>query len=419
MTNQDDAAFAAGYASLPPPPTSIPTQTVLGGMYTYNWGPEGVTITVEEVRPNRDRMLQGELKIVGSPEGHIHGCRLGFLNTRMFGEIARHCERRDTKGRDWIAIIEQVAQMTMEHYRTGEPLLNLGEVKPPPEPAFRLRPFIVDGEATIIYGEGGIGKSYIAGYMAALVDQGLSTELCDPIPGTVLYLDYETTGDIAARRMQAITRGFGVGGYSKVLYRFCHQSLPSEISAVQRIVAERNVSLIVVDSAGPACGGDTESAASAINYFTALRSLRVASITIAHRSKGGSVGPFGSVYWVNYPRMSFELRKSQEEESDIMHVALLHRKVNDGRLMHPLSFKIEWHHTGVVTVTQEDIESVPEFHSELSIADQLSLILRDQGPKTAKELQEATGLAAKSISTTLSRNARFENVGGQRWYVID
>ena len=188
---------------------------------------------------------------------------------------------------------------------------------------------------------------------------------------------------------------------------------------MQRIVAERNVKLIVVDSAGPACGGDPESAASAINYFTALRSLRVASITIAHRSKGGTVGPFGSVYWVNYPRMSFELRKAQEEESDIMHLAVLHRKVNDGRLMRPLSFKIEWHHTGVVTVTQEDIESVPEFHSELSIADQLSLILRDQGPKTAKELQEATGLAAKSISTTLSRNKRFENVGGQRWYVID
>ena len=181
-------------------------------------------------------------------------------------------------------------------------------------------------------------------------------------------------------------------------------------------MAEENVALIIVDSAGPACGGDPETAASAISYFTALRSLRKASITIAHRSKTNSVGPFGSVYWVNYPRMSYELKKSQEEESDVMHVALIHRKVNDGQLQKPMSFKIEWHSNGAVTVNTERLESIPDFITELPLTEQCVAAFTEHGPKTVKELAEITGQAPRSLSVTLSRNKRkFRRIGNQRW----
>ena len=341
--------------------------------------------------------------------------RLNLLTTRGRGEVARYARER-SPNHDWDAIIEQLCVLTLNHFRTGEPVVDLGGVTPPAEPVYRLRPFVVEGEATVIYGEGGIGKSYLAGFMAALVDQNFHTTTCQPMPGKVLYLDFETTTDIAARRFQALTRGFGFDGKSTVIYRFCHQSLPADIGEIQRIVAEHDVELIIVDSAGPACGGDPESAASAITYFTALRSLRKASITIAHRSKGGSVGPFGSVYWVNYPRMAYELKKSQEEESDIMHVALIHRKVNDGRLQRPVSFKIQWHESGAVTVAQEELADVPDFVVELPIADQCAVAFREHGPKTVKELSEITGQQVRSLSVVLSRNrARFRRVGNQQW----
>ena len=306
--------------------------------------------------------------------------------------------------------------MTLQKFRAGEPVLNLGELSPPLEPIYRLYPWVVDLEPSIIYGEGGIGKSYLAGFMAAMVDQAISTEYCRPIPGKVLYLDFETTSETAARRFQALTKGFGFEGRSSVIYRFCHQSLASDISEIQKIVAEENVALIIVDSAGPACGGDPETAASAISYFTALRSLRKASITIAHRSKSNSVGPFGSVYWVNYPRMSYELKKSQEEESDVMHVALIHRKVNDGQLQKPMSFKIEWHSNGAVTVNTERLESIPDFVTELPLTEQCVVAFQEHGPKTVKELAEITGQASRSLSVTLSRNKRkFRRIGNQRW----
>ena len=403
----------------PPMPTVPPTVTIIGGIYNYQWEQESVQIILERLREDSRRTVTAEIRISARPEGHIHQTRINLLATRSRNEVARYCRDRCQRGRDWEAIIEQLCVMTLDVFREGEPIVNLGEVDPPAEPIYRLRPFVVEGEATIIYGEGGIGKSYLAGFMAATVDQNLSSDICDPIPGKVLYLDFETTRDIAARRFQGLRRGFGFGGVSNVIYRFCHQSLPSDIGEIQRIVAEHDIELVVVDSAGPACGGDPESAASAINYFTALRSLRKSSITIAHRSKNGSVGPFGSVYWVNYPRMAYELKKSQEVDEDVMHVALIHRKVNDGRLQHPMSFKIEWHGVGVVTVTPEELEAVPEFVTELPIADQCAVALREHGPKSVKELVEITGMNSRSVSVVLSRNRnKFRRIGNQQWDVI-
>ena len=397
-------------------PTMPPTLPVVGGIYNYQWEQEEVQIIVERLREDSRRTVTADIRITARPEGHIHMTRLNLLTTRGRNDVARYARERCQRGRDWDAIIEQLCVMTLDHYRVGEPIINLGEVNPPTEPVYRFKPFVVDGEPTIIYGEGGIGKSYLAAYMAAMVDQNLSVDTFEAMPGKVLYLDFETRSDVAARRLQAITRGFGFGGVTNVIYRFCHQSLPAEIGEVQRICAEHNVALLIIDSAGPACGGDPETASSAIAYFTALRSLRIASITIAHRSKGGSVGPFGSVYWVNYPRLSYELKKSQEVESDIMHVALLHRKVNDGRLQQPISFRIQFHDSGAVTVASEPLEDVPDFVEELPIADQCVLALREHGPKSVKELVEITGLQSRSVSVVLSRNrTRFRRVGNQQW----
>jgi hypothetical protein len=304
--------------------------------------------------------------------------------------------------------------MTLDHWRQGEPVVNLGTVQPSPEPSYRLRPFLLEKEATLIYGDGGIGKSYVAAYLASQVDQGVKLGRYEPIQGRVLYLDYETNRDIAARRFQALAKGFGFGAASNVLYRFCYQPLPADITEIQKIVAEEDIEFVVVDSAGPACGGDPESASSAINYFTALRSLRRTSLTIAHRSKSGSVGPFGSVYWVNYPRATYELKKAQETGESAMHVAMIHRKVNEGQLQAPVAFRFTFQ-PGAITVAEEAMGDVPAFATELPLGEQLSRALDEHGPQTAKDLAEMTGLNLGSVQVILSREKTFQRVGNNRW----
>ena len=397
-----------------PRPTQPPVQGVTGGVYSYSWKEERVDVTVQRIREDSRHTPSADIRIRATPEGHIHFTRINLLSTQARNQVSRHCAGRCTRGRDWDAIVEQFCVMTLDHWRQGEPVVNLGTVKPPKEPVYRLRPFLLENEATLIYGDGGIGKSYVAAYLASQVDQGVKLGNFEPIQGRVLYLDYETNREIAARRFQALARGFGFGENSNVLYRFCFQPLASDISEIQKIVAEEKIECVVVDSAGPACGGDPESAASAINYFTALRSLRKTSLTIAHRSKSGSVGPFGSVYWVNYPRATYELKKAQETGENAMHVAMIHRKVNEGQLQEPVAFRFTFH-SGAVTVAEEPLEDVPGFVTELPMSQQLAIAIEEHGPMTAKELAEMTQLNLGSIQVTLSRERNFQRVGNNRW----
>ena len=397
-----------------PVPTKPPVQTVTGGVYSYQWENEKVTMTVQRIREDSRHTPSADIRIRATPEGHIHFTRINLLSTQARNQVSKHCAGRCTRGRDWDALVEQCCVMTLAHWRQGEPVVNLGEVTPSVEPTYRLRPFLLENEATLIYGDGGIGKSYVAAYLASQVDQGVSLGKYEPIPGRVLYLDYETNSEIAARRFQAIAKGFGVGVKSNVMYRFCFQPLAADISEIQKIVAEENIECVIVDSAGPACGGDPESAASSINYFTALRSLRKTSVTIAHRSKNNAVGPFGSVYWVNYPRATYELKKAQEAGENTMHVALLHRKVNEGQLQEPVAFRFTFH-KGAVSVEEEPLAAVSDFVSELPVHEQMGLALSEHGPMTAKELAEITNLNVGSVQVYLSKNKTFQRVGNNRW----
>ena len=63
--------------------------------------------------------------------------------------------------------------------------------------------------------------------------------------------------------------------------------------------------LVVVDSVALASGEAQEDAA-VVRYFSALRSLDAASLSIAHVAHGRKDSPFGSVYWVNIPQLSLQ-----------------------------------------------------------------------------------------------------------------
>jgi len=397
-------------------PTHSPGMQVTGGVYSYTWDVEEVFATVQRIREDSRHVPSADIRIRGKPEGHIHMTRINLLSTQARSQVARHCAGRCTRNRDWDAIVEQFCVLTLDHWRQGESVINLGTVVPSPEPAYRLKPFLLEREATLIYGDGGIGKSYLAAYLAAQIDQGITVGASEPVQGRVLYLDYETNHEIAARRFQGLTRGFGFSTSSNVLYRFCYQPLAVDIAEIQRICAEESIECIVVDSAGPACGGDPESAASAINYFTSLRSLRITSLTIAHRSKTGSIGPFGSVYWVNYPRSTYELKAPPERttNSDIMRIAVIHKKSNEGRLQEPMAFRFQFY-PSAVTVAEESLADLPEFIGELPMAEQLEAQLQEHGSLTLRDLVDATGLPLGSIKTTLSSQSRFAKAGNTKW----
>ncbi len=164
-----------------------------------------------------------------------------------------------------------------------------------PEALTRL-PVLQERQNSLFFGEGDTGKSWLLIYMGVLVSQGISLHGMDAEPGAVLYLDYETDEDTLWDRVNRLTQSLNIPIPDNFFYRQTFQTLAADIEQINRVVMEKHIELLIIDSAAAAVG-EPESAAMTTEYFRALRSLRIATATIAHVSKGGRENePFGSIF---------------------------------------------------------------------------------------------------------------------------
>lgn len=383
-------------------PVGIPESRHNAGIHYFKWPSLNLAVRVDRLHEDSKYTVTGELTIQALPEGHLHQSRINLTSPRARADVVRFLAQRH-EGIDWAVIVEQICVQVLKAHREGEPVVRLRDVEYSDSLAYRLEPFIVEQEANLIYGYGGLGKSLIAAYFAIAVDRGIIAprENLRAEKGPVLYVDYETRKEIAARRFRLIERGLGLDDGPDILYRRFEQPVANEVERLQRIVAEYDIQLAIIDSAAPACGGEPEAASATIQYFAALRSLKIATLTIAHRAKNtAGPGPFGSVYWVNYPRNVFEIKKAQEVGDDRISVALVHQKANDTRLEKPFGFQIAFS-DNAISISAQDIKDVPEFDEERSLRERVAETLANGRMKVAELVEE---LGAKPISVRQALN---------------
>jgi hypothetical protein len=390
------------------------------GIFLFHWEQEGIKAQLDRINEDSKHNVHGELlvKVASAwdvPDaGHLYRVRINLLSASTKKSTAQRLN--DRLEMDWEAMLEQICHHVLEKYRSGEPVVKLGDVVAPQHIAYRVNPLITDMEHNLIYGDAGIGKSLMAGYLAVLVSGGwYEHNNLITAPGPVLYLDFETSKEVAARRFRSFHAGLGVDDAPYVFYRFCYQPVADDIQEIQRAVIEHNIEFVIIDSAGPACGGEPESAQAAISYFAALRALRVTTLTIAHKAKTNGVGPFGSMFWQAYPRNVYEIKRAQEEGSDEIHVGLFHKKVNDGVLLKPRGFTFQFNGVGV-KVTATDVLDIPEMEEELSTSDRVASLLRG-GAMAVQGIAEAIDVQPNAVSSVFKRNSghRFVKLSDGRW----
>ena len=74
---------------------------------------------------------------------------------------------------DWLAVLQYVSALVLEAHRKGNPFINMLEYGAPRGTSWRLRPFLQEKQASVIFGDGDSGKSWIALYIGVLVATGL------------------------------------------------------------------------------------------------------------------------------------------------------------------------------------------------------------------------------------------------------
>ena len=156
--------------------------------------------------------------------------------------------------------------------------------------------------------------------------------------------------------------------------------------------------------------GDPLKAEFPIAYFNALRALDVTSLTIAHQPKEfkDSRMPFGSVFWFNGPRNIYQLRKSEELDTDVVQTGFYHVKSNIGRKRSPFGYELTFTNTAEnnlysIEIRKADLKRVPELAKGLPLKQQIKGALAN-GAMELEKLASAIEAKRDSVLTILYRN---------------
>ena len=308
----------------------------------------GIFVEVGRVTRDYSKSPQAEVVIDLLPslaperEARVFRGRLGLLSRSGIKGCVDTCKRR-FPDMPWNDIVDDICDKALNNQRTQFAPKIVGLKEPQRErPAYQVWPLLPSRQSTIIYGQGGIGKSWLAVYLCALVDNGLTANGLKADAGNSLYVDWEEpTETVAEERAWALSQGDPrLDGWG-LRWQRAQGPLVDWIDTLAGHVSGEKFDLVVIDSVGLALGGDANDAQTVLAFFGALNLLETTVLLVDHMTKGPDSqekGAFGSVYKRNSARSMWEMRQAADGE---LSMGLYHRKANRSRLSPPVGLSLE------------------------------------------------------------------------------
>ena len=174
----------------------------------FTWAGDAIEIRVSRISEARGD-TNAEIKITSNippNPGCLEWGRINLSAMSTRANLAKNLESRLPF--DWQGALLQVAHKAVELRREGEPTVNLGQVEAR-QTKWLLWPYVEYGGPTVLFADGGAGKSILALMMAYSVASGrpLLGKPQGP-PRNVLYLDWETDAQTHAERLRAIHNAY-------------------------------------------------------------------------------------------------------------------------------------------------------------------------------------------------------------------
>lgn len=364
-------------------------------------------------RLQRDRQdLCGEivvtchLKGARTFDGNLFSGRINLSDAFRRREVYQRLKSKAQTGTqvDWDHHIDELAARIVRAEREGRPaqLLHTFQ-RPAPDETFDLEGIVLPRRhPSILFGDGGGFKSYIALYIAGwLGQQGIR----------VLFADWEFEAEDHRDRLERL---FGAD-MPPVYYQRMHRPMVDEIDSIKRQVDELKIEYIVCDSVGYATDGAPESAEAAMGYFRAVRQLGIGSVHLAHVTKpkeDGAAGkqasdptkPFGSAFWSNSARSTWFVKRTESIDEQRFVVALFNRKTNLGPLRPAVGLEIEFGHERTA-IQRVNLADVDELASSLPIWQRMKRAL-ECGPRTLTDLAADVAKPGEDHDTVIANMER-------------
>ena len=402
-------------------------ETLMVGYHKYEFEDEGITITMEKFRES-DGNLMGDMTVEADPSKyvdlsnpHIVTQRQNMSSARSKSEIAKILKARlDTP--DWDTIIEYVCVKSMRKHREGHPLVKIGKLEPRKEVPYLLHPLIRKDVPCILYGESGIGKSYISLFLSLLITEEISAVGMTPLKGKILYLDWEDGEQNLDERLKALASGLGIET-PELCYQYMDGPFSDNVHTIAKRIADEGADMIIVDSKGAAIGGRINEADTTVQLFNSIRSLKITSIVIDHVAKQSAVGPIGSTYTVAEARNVWEMRASKTIADNKLRIGFYHRKTNMSKKHQPFALEFTFAEdeneiVQSVVVEQADVTEDADTRAALPLVERIKIFLSDQsepnGEYTPQSIEDIADAVASKVGTVRARLS--ENVGKEGFW---
>ena len=238
---------------------------------------------------------------------------------------------------------------TPQEKDTEDKCIALAHHDPRPKP-WIIKDLIPDGFPSMIYGAGGMGKSFLAAYLGIEACRGGQSFMGHRFPEeplNSLIIDYELDVDVQTERVSKIASGLNLDGIPDNLYYYTPTKAATQaLPEFRGLIKQHNIRFVIIDSWGGSGvdGGNPEDTTA---FLTDLRNLKIATLILDHQAKtqtGESYDnktAFGSVYKYNMCRSVFQLSKIGESQNP-MTLRLRHKKSNFGPEVDDLVFDVRF-----------------------------------------------------------------------------
>ena len=400
-----EAFLPKGHAE-PPQEAETLTLTETGGLYTVTCATHAVCFTFDRLTDQRGRVY-AELTVTLAHGNLLSGVDLSLKSDAGQTKLAENLTRL-IPALPWKVLLQKACTVVLTRHREGEPTVLLSRETKVEPLTFLINPFVYRQKPTILYGDGGQGKSTLALFLAMLVSTGQCVAEIRALRGRVLYLDYEDDADIHALRLRALIAGHPELAEAQIDYQRCAQPLTVLAPSLYRRIQADAIQLLVIDSLFAASGGMEGDDCG--RFFAALRPLKVASLTLAHTPKpqeGVTPSIIGSVFNKNYALTTWELRAEPATLDAPMHLGLYHRKINYGRERAALGFAVvQAEDFSVCRYEPLDLAHTADLASALPLRNRIRNLLEDGTPRTTKEIADEVGVKLGTVKSALSRGKR-------------
>lgn len=359
--------------------------TIEGSGYRVVWPDYGVEAIVRHMK-DRPRGFKAQVAFFHN-DYPVHRSNPVLDSTSGMDALVRKLNKRrsgDDYSIPWDQVVEDLSGIVIDTHRQGVPETVVSDVPADESVGWRIDNILVE-DVSLIYADGGTGKSMFSLFLSVLIQQGYASTDHGLIvePGNVLYLDWETDQYEIATRTRKIHKGLGIDTPSSIVYRYMGLPLVDDIDRVRDIVHRRNIDVVVIDSMGLAVAGEMESQEAVLDFFRAIRQLGKAALVVSHTNRQGTI--FGSAYTMNSSRSVWEAKKSSGNSGGI-DFALFHRKANNIPMQAAQNWSVDFR-DDAVTYTRGDVFQTDNAGS-LSYSDLVYRILGNDGPKTREYLED-------------------------------